>query len=86
MVQVGDIAQAVVTALKTTDSIGKIYELGGPKIYTMDELYDLVQHVLRIKNLSTIELSNRTLMYSFSLFLFLLHSFFLCSHSLTFYF
>jgi NADH dehydrogenase len=66
-VQIADIAQAVVAVLKTTDSIGRIYELGGPKIYTMDELYDLVQYVLRINKLPTIELSNKTLMYSLSL-------------------
>lgn len=37
-VYVVDVAAAIVSALKDDGSMGKIYELGGPEIYTMHEL------------------------------------------------
>ena len=37
-VYVGDVAQAVVAALEREDCLGKVYELGGPQIYTFAEL------------------------------------------------
>lgn len=37
-VYVGDVAQAIVTALGETDAHGRSYELGGPREYTLREL------------------------------------------------
>jgi uncharacterized protein YbjT (DUF2867 family) len=37
-VYVGDVAQAVVAALERDDCPGKVYELGGPQVYTFAEL------------------------------------------------
>lgn len=44
-VYVGDVAKAVVACLKTTDSEGQIYELGGPQIYTFKEILEYICHV-----------------------------------------
>jgi NADH dehydrogenase len=44
-VYVGDVAQAVVAALELEDCLGKIYELGGPQIYTFAEL---MRYMLRV--------------------------------------
>ncbi len=41
-VYVGDIASAVMAALKNPDSEGKIFELGGPEILTFRQIYDLL--------------------------------------------
>lgn len=41
-VYVGDVARAVVAALSGRASPGKSYELGGPRIYTFREIYDLI--------------------------------------------
>jgi uncharacterized protein YbjT (DUF2867 family) len=38
---VGDVAQAVARALAMPESAGKIYELGGPRVYTYEELVHL---------------------------------------------
>lgn len=43
-VYVGDVAEAIVRALDSPESQGKRYELGGPRVYTM---LDIVQLVLR---------------------------------------
>lgn len=39
-VYVGDVADAVVRAMTTTDMMGKTYELGGPEILTFRQIYD----------------------------------------------
>jgi uncharacterized protein YbjT (DUF2867 family) len=41
-VYVGDVAQAAVTALTDPDCRGKLYELGGPKVYSFRELMELL--------------------------------------------
>jgi uncharacterized protein YbjT (DUF2867 family) len=41
-VYVGDVADAVVACLEDPATAGRIYELGGPKIYTFREVLDLV--------------------------------------------
>jgi NADH dehydrogenase len=43
-VYVGDVAQAVANALAMPAAVGKTYELGGPRVYTMKEL---LQFILR---------------------------------------
>jgi len=43
-VYVGDVAEAIVRALDSAEAQGKRYELGGPRVYTM---LDVVQLVLR---------------------------------------
>ena len=41
-VYVGDVADAVMKCLEDSASAGRLYELGGPKIYTFRELLDLL--------------------------------------------
>jgi uncharacterized protein YbjT (DUF2867 family) len=41
-VWVEDVARAIVTAIDLPDTIGKTYELAGPKVFTMRELVDFV--------------------------------------------
>lgn len=41
-VYVGDVAEAIARCLDQLDCAGKIYELGGPKIYTFKELMELM--------------------------------------------
>ena len=43
---VEDVAQAFVNALENTATYGKIYELGGPQIYTLRELVQKVMAIL----------------------------------------
>ena len=43
---VEDVAQAFVNALENTATYGKIYELGGPQIYTLRELVQKVMTIL----------------------------------------
>lgn len=38
---VGDVAQAIMTALERSDTQGQVYELAGPKVYTLGELVGL---------------------------------------------
>ena len=40
-VYVGDVAKAFVTALDDPDTIGRVYELTGPRVYSMKELLQL---------------------------------------------
>jgi len=40
-VYVGDVAQAIVTTLDRSDSCGQVYELAGPRVYTLGELVAL---------------------------------------------
>jgi uncharacterized protein YbjT (DUF2867 family) len=48
-VYVGDVADAVVTCLEDPATAGRIYELGGPKIYTFREVLELVLSEIRRK-------------------------------------
>jgi uncharacterized protein YbjT (DUF2867 family) len=50
-VYVGDVAQAFVEALLRLDSIGKSYDLCGPKVYTMQELTEFVAHAIGRKRM-----------------------------------
>jgi uncharacterized protein YbjT (DUF2867 family) len=45
-VWVEDVAQAFVNSLENTDTYGKIYDLGGPRIYTLRELIEFVIFVM----------------------------------------
>lgn len=45
-VYVGDVADAVVAALTRRDAAGKVYELGGPKVYSFEELMRLMLRVI----------------------------------------
>ena len=46
-VYVGDVADAVMAALTLPDAAGRIYELGGPRIYTFRELMELMLREMR---------------------------------------
>jgi uncharacterized protein YbjT (DUF2867 family) len=50
-VYVGDVADAAVAALDRHDAIGRIYQLGGPRIYTFRELMELVLRETRRRRL-----------------------------------
>ncbi|RIJ23686.1 complex I NDUFA9 subunit family protein [Henriciella barbarensis] len=41
-VYAGDVAEAIAAAVSRDDVQGKTYELGGPSIYTFNELYDFI--------------------------------------------
>lgn len=41
-----DIGQCVLNALKLPETAGKIYELGGPHIYTRLELYEIMHNFI----------------------------------------
>ena len=41
-VYVGDVAQAIIACLENAETNGKIYELGGPQIYSFCELMELI--------------------------------------------
>jgi len=44
-IYVGDVATAIENAIKDENSAGKIYEIGGPKVYTLREIMELVNQV-----------------------------------------
>ena len=46
-VYVGDVADAVIRCLEDPATAGRTYELGGPKIYTLRELFELLLHEIR---------------------------------------
>jgi len=46
-IYVDNVAEAIINALAIPAARGKTYELGGPKVYTMKELAEWLQHVLR---------------------------------------
>ena len=48
-VYVGDVADAVVRCLEDPTTAGRVYELGGPKVYTMRELFELLLDEIRRK-------------------------------------
>lgn len=41
-VYAGDVADAIVAATEREDAEGKTFELGGPRIYSFNELYDII--------------------------------------------
>lgn len=41
-VYAGDVADAITAALERKDAAGKTYELGGPRAYTFNEIYDFI--------------------------------------------
>lgn len=41
-VYAGDVAEAIAIAVDNPDTAGKTYELGGPRTYTLNEIYDVV--------------------------------------------
>lgn len=41
-----DIARCVLAIIKQADTRGRTYELGGPHVYTIKELYDVMSHTL----------------------------------------
>lgn len=48
-VAVGDVARAFVRALEGTENLGKTYELGGPRSYSMNDLWKLVLDALGMR-------------------------------------
>ena len=44
-VYAGDVAEAIAAAASRDDVAGRTYELGGPRVYTFNELYDLIGEV-----------------------------------------
>ncbi len=50
-VYVGDVAQAFVESLLRLESIGKSYDLGGPKVYTLQQLVEFVAHAMGRKRM-----------------------------------
>jgi uncharacterized protein YbjT (DUF2867 family) len=48
---VGDVAEAVANALATPATMGRLYELGGPRVYTYKELVQLVLAQIERKRL-----------------------------------
>jgi uncharacterized protein YbjT (DUF2867 family) len=48
---VEDVAKAFVASLENTDTYGKVYELGGPRIYTLKQMIQFVAFVLGKKRL-----------------------------------
>ncbi len=41
-VYAGNVAEAILAAVSREDAAGKTYELGGPRSYTMNEIYDFI--------------------------------------------
>ena len=50
-VYVGDVADAISTCLSLKHAMGRIFELGGPKIYTFKEIIELVLRITNRKRL-----------------------------------
>jgi len=50
-VYVGDVAAAVAAALSRDDTEGKTYQLAGPAVFTMRQLFELMLHVIGRKRL-----------------------------------
>ena len=48
-VYAGDVADAIAAAVDSEDTNGKTYELGGPRTYTFNELYDLILEQIALK-------------------------------------
>lgn len=45
-VYAGDVADAIAAAVMRPDALGKTYELGGPRSYTFNEVYDVMLDVI----------------------------------------
>ncbi|MBN9412709.1 MAG: complex I NDUFA9 subunit family protein [Candidatus Paracaedimonas acanthamoebae] len=48
---VGDVIEAVIVATKYRESEEQIYELGGPKIYSFKELFEIMLKIIQLKRL-----------------------------------
>ncbi|MBN9343390.1 MAG: hypothetical protein BGO76_05475 [Caedibacter sp. 38-128] len=48
---VEDVVEAMMTAAKQPESQGKIYELGGPKIYSFKELFEFMLKIIHLNRL-----------------------------------
>ena len=46
---VNDVSQAVINCLKMDESIGETYDLGGPHVYTVDDIYEQFFNTSMIK-------------------------------------
>lgn len=47
----GDVAEAAVKAMESRDAAGRIYELGGPSVYTFKELLEFILATIRRRRL-----------------------------------
>lgn len=45
-VYVGDVAQGIERALQQPEACGKIFELGGPDVYTLDQIFNIITRPL----------------------------------------
>ncbi len=50
-VYVGDVAQAIVTIIKRSETSGEVYELGGPCVYSFKEIMELVLNQIHRRRL-----------------------------------
>jgi len=50
-VYVGDVAEAIARSLERPEARGRIYELGGPKVYSFQELMEILLHETRRRRL-----------------------------------
>lgn len=48
-VYAGDVADAIVAAVERTDAAGKTYELGGPRTYSFNALYDFIFETIDVR-------------------------------------
>lgn len=48
-VYAGDVAEAIAAAVDRADTGGKTYELGGPGVYTFNQLYDIILKTIDLK-------------------------------------
>lgn len=48
-VYVADVALAIFNALKMDETIGQSYDLGGPHVYTYNEIYEMFFNICNIK-------------------------------------
>jgi len=48
-VYAGDVAEAIAAAVDRADAGGKTYELGGPGVYTFNQLYDIILRTIDLK-------------------------------------
>lgn len=48
-VNAGDVALACVNCLRMDETVGQVYELGGPHVYTWDEVYEELYNVTGVK-------------------------------------
>jgi Predicted nucleoside-diphosphate-sugar epimerases len=50
-VYVKDIADGLIRILEDRETVGKIYEFGGPEVMTLKEIYQLILKTLKIKRI-----------------------------------